>query len=173
MQQDEDFIIRNIPDKTLNFDQNDDDTGIIYLSRIGFQMFLATAQKPMAKYFARQIFEIHDGMSKILKQVNIGVTHLSEKARALVDYEKAMKYLMSVQSKLEKDVNETNIDPLQLIFPFEKDETLKAISSAFDEAKRISLQVFFGSNDTTSYLQNQKSNGRLQLPQVSGKGCEA
>lgn len=158
LEEGKDYEIRNIPDKPINFDGFDDDTDILYLSRIGFQMFLATAQKPMAKYFARTIFEIHDEMAKILKQANAGVTHVSEKSNLLDSMEEAIRYLLKFQKNLADEVHRVNCDPAQLLIEFEPQELQNSVFAAFSEATKIATRIY---NST----EKAKLNGRLQLSQ--------
>jgi hypothetical protein len=128
--------------KTGEKGSGEQDREIFKLSRTGFQLFLLTAQKPMAKLFARLMIEVMNQRQEFYLKVNEGVSSLSEKANLLVDLQVSIRCLQVLHKKLQGDVLSICCDPAQLALGFEKDATRRAVIEAFDQARDLAVRRF-------------------------------
>lgn len=137
-----DYVVLLKEAKSVENCQNDPEAEIFKLSRTGFQLFLLTAQKPMAKVFARLMIDMMNQRQEFYLKVNSGVSYLSEKANLMGDVEESIRYLQRFHKTLSEDVRAMCCDPGQLVLGFEKDATRISVLKAFDEAREIATRIF-------------------------------
>lgn len=137
-----DYVLLFNEQKSGENSQNDSDREIFKLSRVGFQLFLLTAQKPIAKVFARLMIDLMNQRQEFYLKVNSGVSYLSEKANLMGDVEESIRHLQRFYKTLSEDVRAMCCDPQQLTFGFEKDSTRIVVTKAYDEARDIAMRIF-------------------------------
>jgi len=155
-----DFIVLLNEQKNPENGQNDAGEEIFYLSRIGLQMFLSTAQKPMAKLFARLMFELFEQRNNFLLSVNSGIAHLSEKANLLTGIEESIRHLQKFHKTLSDEVRSMSCDPQQLLFSFEKDATRGAVCKVYEEATAMAMQFY----RMRTLMNDRPVNDAMKLP---------
>lgn len=146
--------------------QNEPGEENFYLSRIGFQVFLSTAQKPMAKLFARLMFELFEQRNNFLLSVNSGISRLSEKAKLLLGVEESIRHLQRFHKSLYEEVRLMSSDPQQLLLTFEKDATRNAVSKIYQEATAMAMQIY----SAETVVGFSGDNGSIGLPDRSNRG---
>ena len=85
-----DYVVLLKEAKIVENSPNDPDAEIFKLYSNGFQLFLLTAQKPMAKVFARLMIDMMNQRREFYLKVNSGVAYLSEKANLMGDVEESI-----------------------------------------------------------------------------------
>jgi hypothetical protein len=133
----------------------------IKLSKVGLFTFLNASQKPWAKFFARTMYELDQEAIMFLRKLSSGVIMIAEKANLLDSADVAMMQLKNEYRELEKEIHSINKNPQLLLIGIEEGAVRNKISSIWDDAKRIAMEIY----DQKINIEPMPENKTLELPE--------
>lgn len=133
----------------------------IKLSKVGLFTFLNTSQKPWAKFFARTMYELDQEAIMFLRKLSSGVIMIAEKANLLDSADVALMQLKNEYRELEKEIHSINKNPQLLLIGIEEGAVRNKISSIWDDAKRIAMEIY----DQKINIEPMPENKTLELPE--------
>lgn len=135
----------------------------IKLSKVGLFTFLNTSQKPWAKFFARTMYELDQEAIMFLRKLSSGVIMIAEKANLLDSADVAMMQIKNEYRELEKEIHSINKNPQLLLIGIEEGAVRNKISSIWDDAKRIAMEIY----DQKIDIEPEPENKTLELTEFN------